>query len=74
VTIDRAVGAADAYLARKNDVASRQAVDSIRKRAVTFRTARARFAALEQKARAGASTEEISQSLMGIGMLLSVSK
>jgi hypothetical protein len=73
-TIDRAVATADAYLATRNDEKSKQALEVIRKRAEGFRKARARFAELEQKARAGASADEINQALMGIGLMLTVGK
>jgi hypothetical protein len=73
-TIDRAVTTADAYLATRNDEKSKQALDVIRKRAEAFRKSRARFADLEQKARAGASADELNQGLFGIGLMLSVSK
>jgi hypothetical protein len=77
-TIDRAVATADAYLATRNatrnDEKSKQALEVIRKRAEGFRKARARFAELEQKARAGASADEINQGLMGIGLMLTVGK
>ncbi len=73
-TIDRAVTTADAYLATRNNVSTKQALEVIRKRAEAFRKARARLAELEQKARTGASVDEISQGLMGIGLMLSIDK
>lgn len=73
-TIDRAVATANAYLATRNDETSRQAIEVIIKRGEAFRKARASFAELEQKARAGASVDEISQGLMGIGLMLSVTR
>jgi len=71
-TLDRAVSAADAYLATVDDPESKRSVEAIRKRADGLRKARGRFAELAQRARAGASAEEISQSLLSIGTRLSV--
>ena len=72
--IDRAVATADAYLANKNDDDSKRALEAIRKRGEAFRKARARFVELEQKARAGASADELGQSIMQIGVMLSVGR
>jgi hypothetical protein len=72
-TIDEAVAAADAYMANKDDTETKQAVEKIRKRGESFRKARERFVALEQKIRGGGvSLDEISSSLMNIGMMMSV--
>jgi hypothetical protein len=69
-TLDRAVTAADAYLATLNDETSKQNVDVVRKRGAAFRRAREGFADLEHKARAGVSTEELNKLLMSIGVTM----
>jgi hypothetical protein len=73
-TIDRAIAKADAYLATIDDETSKPALDRIRQRAEAFRKARPRLAELEQKARAGASADEINRGLVSTAMLLSVGK
>lgn len=73
-TIDRAIAKSDAYLATIDDETSRQALERVRQRAEAFRKARARLAELEQKARAGASADELNKGLFGIGVMLSVGK
>jgi hypothetical protein len=73
-TIDRAITKSDAYLASIDDETSRQALERVRTRAEAFRKARARLAELEQKARAGASGDELNKGLFGIGLMLSVGK
>jgi hypothetical protein len=75
-TIDRAVAMADAHLAKRLDEPSKQALERVRKRAENFRKMRQGLANLEQKARAGASADEINKGLTGIGirMMLSVAR
>ena len=73
-TIDKAVALADKYMATKQDEKTKAGVDAIRKRAEAFHKARERFVELEQKARAGATADEINSGIMGIGLMLSVGK
>jgi hypothetical protein len=72
--LDRAVAAADKYLATADDDTSKRNVEKIRKRGEGFKKARERFVELAQKARAGATAEELNKMMMTIGVMLTVGK
>lgn len=70
--IDRAVATGDAYLSTLPDEKPIASFEAVRKRGDAFRKARARFVELEAKARAGATSEQIGQALMEIGLMLTI--
>jgi hypothetical protein len=70
--IDRAVTAADAYLATKSDTRMKAGVGVIRLRLDAWRATRERFVALEAKARGGATGDEILGGLAAIGLMMSI--